>query len=234
MSNPTQLSLARTENEITSLNTTTSTPSQQVFEQSIYSDLLERVRVEKPEPPERTAARSVFALRIMARYENASGTRIDPARKDAIVTELQIARAPHAQLVLAERFILAVRARYGTLTLPDFNPTRDDLEQIGESVSDLIAAARRDEYARGYSIGREAGRADSDAEWRQNEAYLAERAKAAEAVDLTVKVSLLKSREEALERSLAELRKGQEELRLAERSIIRRRHFQVPAKEQSA
>lgn len=118
----------------------------------VYADLLAEAATRLGDEPEaKTQARAEAVARLLARFVFASGNEITPERKEAFIYELQLRRITHAQLLMAEKYILGTRARYGTLTLPDFFPTS---EQMQAELGNSFIEAMHNEYTKGFNDGR--------------------------------------------------------------------------------
>jgi hypothetical protein len=110
------------------------------------------------ETPERTKARGRFIMQIFARFEAASGKRIDAdgskTRKLALVNELNLRQYGQHQAEVAQEWILrGDPVRFGSLTLADFFPSEVQLAKIRYDINEMLARADARGYRRGYSVG---------------------------------------------------------------------------------
>lgn len=169
------------------------------------------------ETPERTKARGLFLMQIFARFEAASGKRIDEdgskTRKLALVNELNLRQYGQHQAEVAQEWILrGDPVRYGSLTLADFFPTEEQLAKIRYDINGLLARADAQGYRRGYSAGM------IDGEHAERERH-AEPPKPTPAELLELQT--MRGKVEALERDNERLRAVERRLRRLERMLPR-------------
>jgi hypothetical protein len=113
------------------------------------------------ESTEATKARSAFIFQLFARFEAASGKKIDAegtTRREALVNELHPRGYTEREAKVAQEWILRGNpVRYGSLTLADFYPGASELAQVGVNLEqELRKAERRGEQIgldKGYSMG---------------------------------------------------------------------------------
>jgi hypothetical protein len=116
---------------------------------------------ESSESPEKTRNRSQFLFQLFARFEAASGKKIDSegtTRREALVNELHLCRYSEREAEIAEQWILkGDPVRYGSLTLADFFPWKnlkpEQLASIGYDISPVIKSAERAAEQKGYDAG---------------------------------------------------------------------------------
>jgi len=123
------------------------------------------------EPIHRTKARAEFLMQLFARFEAASGKAIDtdeaPTRKRTLINELMLRRYGQREAEAAQEYILkGPPVRYGSLTLADFYPNREQLESVGFDYAGEIGKAERRARATGYDQGYHAAQRKADEERR--------------------------------------------------------------------
>lgn len=140
-------------------------------------------------------------MSVCSRWEAYSGEKLTPGRDVAMAAELERRGYTYAEAQIAERYILqGPPVQYRILTIHDFTPTPEDLAKIGVSVADLLAREYEHGAGVGYQQGFNAGVLSEAERIEQSREYLRERTAAAEAVDLTARISMLIERENAVER----------------------------------
>ena len=124
---------------------------------------------------ERMRRRREWVTEVLSAWEMASGAQFDVKRIPLFVSELDLGGFTYAQGLAARAWILRGRpARFGQVTLADFFPTREMLDEIGYDprTADQVKKAHDDAVrSAGYAQGFEAGIMHEHAElqkWRRD------------------------------------------------------------------
>ena len=109
------------------------------------------------ETPEKYRNRVQFIMQIFARFEAASGKRIDQdesTRKKSLINELSLRLYSEAEATAAQEWILrGDPVRYGSLTLADFYPSPQQLLLVSYDLGAELARAERAGVDKGYQMG---------------------------------------------------------------------------------
>jgi hypothetical protein len=157
---------------------------------------------------------------IVNRWQAASGVKFDPDRLAVVAAELDMVGYTEKQAMAAEAWIVfGGPCAYGSLTLRDFFPTKEQLAEVGvEACTEC-----NQKWKSGYTAGYAQGRIDEGIAVAENDEFIRE---STEGVDLVLLRIELDSREKSLAEWEGKLTAREEAITKPERvARVRARFF---------